>query len=88
MKMRYTEDLKKKKKGERARNRKTLKKNQLASSPTKRLPSELAEAITGSNGWKLTSLTEPEWPGRAYSSAAVFESQTYAVPGFGWVFFF
>lgn len=61
--------------------------NQLASSPTKRLPSELAEAITGSVGWKLTSLTEPEWPGRAYSSAAVFESQTYAVPGWSDFFF-
>ena len=62
--------------------------NQLASSPTKRLPSELAEAITGSVGWKLTSLTEPEWPGRAYSSPAVFESQTYAVPGWSDFFFF
>ena len=65
----------KRKRGEEGHNKKK-KTIQLASSPTKRVPSELADAITGSFGWKLTSLTDPECPGSAYSSAAVLESQT------------
>lgn len=60
----------------RRKNRRKKNRSQLASSPTNRVPSELADAITGSVGWKLTSLTDPEWPGSAYSSAAVLESQT------------